>query len=305
LVRLGVRMIWVGVESKSNAHSKTRGIDLKALFRELKEKGIVVQASTILFQDHHDEQTIHEDIDWVIGLDSDLVQFMNYTPYPSTSLYAKLEDEGRLKDVDYRHQHGQGELVFDHPHFTDPRDHARILREAFRKKYRTAGPGILNMAITAVTGYRRARNDYEDRKARGLAWNPETLRYEPSEKPEPDRFMRHRVRVMRLIAANVRPVLLPAWVFAPNRQSRAKARDAMRLFDEVLGKATWSERVRGLGLVATGALEAARTALGRLFGRESIVRQPPMRCTVYPRDHRTHASQPLPHGLPVTVENEE
>ena len=35
LVRLGVRMIWVGVESKNNNHDKTRGIDFKSLFAEL------------------------------------------------------------------------------------------------------------------------------------------------------------------------------------------------------------------------------------------------------------------------------
>ncbi|ETR69355.1 MAG: radical SAM domain-containing protein [Candidatus Magnetoglobus multicellularis str. Araruama] len=97
LVRLGVRMIWVGVESKINSHAKTKGIDLKKLFNKLQSNGIVVIASAILFQDHHDPETIQDEIDWVISLGSNLVQFMNYTPFPTTALYDGLKKEGRLK----------------------------------------------------------------------------------------------------------------------------------------------------------------------------------------------------------------
>jgi len=294
LVRLGVRMIWIGVESKANAHNKTKGIDLHALIAELQSKGIVVQASSILFQDHHDARTIHEDIDWVIGLGSDLVQFMNYTPYPTTSLYEQLEKEGRLKDVDYRYQHGQGELNFDHPHFKNPKDHARIVRQAFRKKYQTDGPGILNMAITALRGYLRAREDFDERRRRSLVWNPETLRYERSEdnpkskiqnpkSAEPDRFMKQRIRAMRRIAFTYRPALLAAWVFAPNRTARERARNAMKLYNETFGKPKTAERLRSAALVGTGALEFARIYWGKLRGREGIVRQPPMKRTEYQR----------------------
>ena len=309
LVRLGVRMIWIGVESKANAHNKTKGIDLHALIAELQSKGIVVQASSILFQDHHDERTIHEDIDWVIGLGSDLVQFMNYTPYPTTSLYEQIKKEGRLKDVAYRYQHGQGELNFDHPHFKDPKDHARIVREAFRKKYQTDGPGILNMAITALRGYLRAREDFDERRRRGLVWNPETLRYEPgnanlpigkkSDNPgnanlpigtKPDRFMKQRIRAMRRIAFTYRPALLAAWVFAPNHTARERARNAMKLYDEAFGKPKAAERLKSMALVGTGAIEFARIYWGKLRGRDGIVRQPPTKRTEYTRT--PHAQAP-------------
>jgi len=307
LVRLGVHLVWIGIESRSNKHGKIQGIDIKALIEELQDKGIVVQASSILFQDHHDPRTIQEDIDWVISLNSNLLQFMNYTPYPSTSLYKQMEEEGRLKDVHYRHQHGQGRLIFDHPHFSDPRDHVEILKAAFRQKFETHGPGILNMAITAIEGYRRALADHQRRQRLGLNWNPETMRYEQSATPRPDRFMELRLRKMQKIAMNIRVVLQAARVYAPNSAARARAVSTIKLFNQVLGKPSLADRLKSRALVMTGAYESARLAVHQAKGHESIVRQPPVKRTVYPEDislrgnefiHRTvgHPARDEPRG---------
>ena len=55
-------------ESKANLFEKTRGIDLNGLIRDIQDHGITVLASAILFLEHHDKKTIHEDIDWAIEL---------------------------------------------------------------------------------------------------------------------------------------------------------------------------------------------------------------------------------------------
>lgn len=282
LVRLGVRMVWIGVESKKNSHQKTRGIDMRALIEELRSKGIVVNASAILFQEHHDAEALREDIDWVIGLGSDLVQFMNYTPFPRTGLYEKLQSEGLLKKIDYRHAHGQGELAFHHPHFKNPGDHFGILREAFKRKYRADGPGVLNMALTAVRGYRKAVAEFIKRQADGLAWDPETLRYVKSEKPAPDEFMLLRIKKMEKIARNVRLVLPAAFVFSPNMKSRRKALRAMAIYRSTMGRLTLKERLVSGVMIVTGLVEQARLLAARLTGREHVVRQPSMRRTEYP-----------------------
>ncbi|HRZ84115.1 MAG TPA: hypothetical protein P5069_16830, partial [Candidatus Hydrogenedentes bacterium] len=283
LVRLGIRMVWIGVETKYSKHPKTRDIDLHALIAELRSKGIVVQASIILFQDHHDERTIREDIDWVVGLDSDLVQFMNYTAIPTTTLHDTLRAEGRIKDISPRLLHGAGELNFDHPHFKNPADHARILRDAFRSKYRAGGPGVVNMALTAVRGYLRLSEEHKARQRRGEVWNPETLRYEPAPGggAAPDLFMRARLRMMKQMVRIYRPSLLAGWVYAPNRAARKKAREAMALYTQAFGKLRMADRVAALVLVVTGGVELARIALSKLLGREGIVRQPPCRRTEY------------------------
>ncbi len=293
LVRLGVHLVWIGVESRSNRHSKVQGIDVAALIEELQTKGIVVQASSILFQDHHDAQTIAEDIDWVIGLGANLTQFMNYTPYPTTGLYQQMEREGRLEDVHYRHHHGQGRLVFRHPHFADPESHVAILRRAFRQKLEADGPGVLNMAITAIRGYERARRDHRRRQGLGLCWNPETLRYEPSARPRSDAFMDLRLRKMERIAQNIRPILQAARLYAPNAAARGKARDTIAHFDRVLGKPSPKERARSLALVATGAVEAARLTWHQARGHESVPRHPPSKRVTHPATLRLVAQPPV------------
>ncbi len=283
LVRLGVHLVWIGVESKRSAFEKTKGIDLSALIAELRAKGIAVNASAILFQDHHDEQTLREDIDYVIGLDSDLVQFMNYTPLPATALTAELSAEGRLNDTPYRFLHGAGGLAFVHPHINDRRKHVRYLREAFRRKFLAHGPGVLSMAQTAIAGYRRAVADHARRMRDGLAWNPATLRYERTDTPVRDEFMESRIRMMRKIATNIRLVLTAARVYAPNGAARKKAKAVARDFTETLGPAPLPARLASLALVATAAVEWLRTRAARLAGRESVIYQPPSKRVEYPR----------------------
>jgi len=207
-VRMGISRVWVGVESKTNTHDKVRGIDLTKLFEELQSKGIIVLASTILFLDHHDKKNINEEIDWVIGLNSDLIQFMNYTAWPTTGLYEKLENENRLKNNPYRNQHGAGELNFDHPHFKDAKSHEDYLRHAFRKKYEKTGPSIAGMALTAIRGYTQALKDFEYRENERLAWDIESHSYVKMNNPPEDEFMKIRIKNMRDEALRYRPLLL-------------------------------------------------------------------------------------------------
>jgi len=281
LVRLGVRMIWVGVESKYSSHDKTKGINVKSLVDELRSKGIIVNASTILFLDHHNEETIREEIDWVISLNSDLIQFMNYTPLPSTTLHNDLKADGRLKRLECRHIHGAGELAFEHPHFKDRKVHVSYLKNAFKKKYVTDGPGIVNMAITAVQGLEKARFEYRERQEAGMAWNPETLQYEKNNCPDKDEFMILRIRKMERIAMNIRPILLPAFVFGPNRNARKKVRETAVLYRKVLGPPGFKVLLMSSALVVTGVVEQVRLWINRLMGRESIVYNPRSKVTEY------------------------
>ncbi len=282
LVRAGISRIWVGVESKRNLHDKTKGIDLKELFRELRSKGIIVLASTILFHDHHDRDTIQEEIDWVIDLDTDLVQFMNYHPWPGTPLYEDLDRESRLKNVHYRHQHGAGELNFVHPHIKNPEDHERYLKGAFRRTYERNGPSIVRMAQTALNGYLQAVKDYEERQSRGMAWNAESLRYEKNGSPEADSFMLERIKVMKEEAMRYSPSLLPALVFGPTMKSRRKTFSLMRLYSRATGRPKVTDILKSFLLTASACVEFCRVTIRRAQGHEGIVRQPPVHRVEYP-----------------------
>ncbi len=282
LVRAGISRLWVGVESKTNLHDKTKGIDLKKLFRELRSKGIIVLASTILFQDHHDEETIKEEIDWVIDLDTDLIQFMNYHPWPGTPLHEDLKQQNRLKNVPYRYQHGAAELNFDHPHIRNPLDHEKYLRQAFRENYMKSGPSIVNMAKTALTGYMQAIRDYEERQIEGRSWNADSLRYEKNGRADVDKFMLERILVMKDEAMRYFPSLIPALLFGPNMKSRMKTLSVIKLYCKAMGFPGFTDSMKAIALTASASVEFCRTLFHRLNGHEGIIRQPPVHRVEYP-----------------------
>ncbi len=154
MVRLGVIYLWIGVESKQSLFDKTHGVDVKALIEEIRGKGIMVLASTILFLEHHDRQTIQGDIDYAISLAPDFTQFMQFGPVPQTALYLDYKEQGKLIDpseMPYEEWHGQKRINFRHPNFTSEETEV-ILREAFQKEYETLGPGILRSCDTMIRG---------------------------------------------------------------------------------------------------------------------------------------------------------
>ncbi len=292
-VRMGISRVWIGVESKANTHDKVKGIDLKELFEELQANGIAVLASAILFQDHHDRSAIIEEIDWVNSLNSDLVQFMNYTPWPTTGLYEKFEDEGRLKDIPYRYQHGAGELNFDHPHFKNAADHEKYLYNAFRKKYKKDGPAIMKMALTAVRGYNKAVDDYKKRALEGMIWNGETLRYEKNVIHSIDEFMKLRIEMMRSEALRYRPALLPAMIFSPNHAARLKVFETIKIFNATFGKPGFKDIIKSAILLTSGLIESIRNAIAKLMGREGVIRQPSMHRVEYPLQNLSSESSKI------------
>lgn len=273
-VRMGISRVWIGVESKTNSHDKVKGIDLKQLIAELQDHGIIVLASTILFQDQHDRDTIIDEIDWVNSLDSDMVQFMNYTPWPTTGLYEKLDSEGRLKKIPYRNQHGAGMLSFEHPYFKNALDHERYLFNAFRKKYRAGGPAIANMALTAVKGYIKAVADSNERMKNGYTWDKGTLRYVKNCDYSADGYMKIRLDVMKSEALRYRPALYPAMIFSPNSSARKKVYRTIKHYNETFGRPGIGLKLKSLILLLSAVMESLRIRISEIRGREGLIRQP-------------------------------
>jgi hypothetical protein len=277
LVRLGVNFLWIGVESKANLFEKTRGIDLHDLIADLQNHGITVLASAILFLEHHDKETIHDDIDWAIGLESDLLQFMELGPTPGTRLYQEYEAAGKMiPGIPWPRKHGQDEIWFRHPHFTLP-ETAGYLRDAFVKKYQTHGPGVLNMAMTAVRGYLKVKAEIEEREESGIAWDSKTLRYVSGGNPSPDAFMLQRLDSMKRNALRFRPAFSSTLKYAPNAQAAEKCRAVMALYDEAFGPMTISDRVKSAAVRLLAFRESRR-----MEKDGTIMRQPPTHRIIYP-----------------------
>ncbi len=242
LVRLGVCAVWMGLETREEIFGKLQGIDVRRLIRELQSKGISVMSSSILFMEHHDRKSLDDDIEWAVSMDTDLHQFMQLTPLPGTPLYERYQREGKLiAKFPYTRLSGQNVLAFHHPHFRSE-DARGLTFRAFRRKYKAGGPGIVNMARTAIEGYERAVQDVAARQAQGVRWNPQTTQYDQRNGQGEDGYMRQRIAGLRQRASEFRPILWSAWLFSPNRAARQKCRRLMRHYRRVFGRPTAGDR---------------------------------------------------------------
>ncbi len=211
LVRLGVNFLWLGVESKREVYEKNRGIDFPALIAQLRRRGISVLASAILFLEHHDQETIWEDIDFAISLQPDYLQFMQLGPIPGTALYADYEKKGwLLPEVPYEEQHGQDKIWFRHPHFT--REESQdFTRRAFAKDYLLNGASFIRSMRTALWGYQYVRQ-------------------------HPDSRVRLRTSSFRHLLEQMRHFLLAARVFSANPQTTRLVREVKKEFQQLFGR---------------------------------------------------------------------
>ncbi len=183
LVRLGVQFVWIGVESKREAYAKNRGTDFHQTVRELRNRGISVMASAILFLEHHDKQSIWEDVDYAISLQPDYLQFMQLGPMPGTALHDAYLRSGKiLEEVPYEEQHGQDQIWFRHPEFTREESRA-FLKAAFVRDYRRNGASLLRSIDTMLRGYRYAVTHADPRvrrRARSFVLTPQLRCFLPA-----------------------------------------------------------------------------------------------------------------------------
>ncbi|MBN2717347.1 MAG: cobalamin-dependent protein [Deltaproteobacteria bacterium] len=156
IVRLGVIFIWIGFETKNRSGSYEKNVsnDGPALVQQLRNVGVSVLASGILCLEEHTPDNIQEDIDYMVELNADLVQFMLYTPLPVTALYTRLKGKGLIKeDLPFEDWHGQQVLNWRHPAF--PGDSAeQWLNRAFKMEYEANLSSVFRMVETAFRGYK-------------------------------------------------------------------------------------------------------------------------------------------------------
>jgi hypothetical protein len=236
LARLGVKFLWMGVETKNQEANfeKNRGLDPKALIRKLRDHGISVLASGILCMEHHTPDNIQIDIDHLVGMESDLVQFMLLIPLPVTDLYRDFQKRGLLKtDMPFEDWHGQKTLNFEHPAF--PGDAAeRWIKAAFRKDYEENSSSMYRLIETSFRG------------ARTLAAK--------SESGDSDPWLARRAEQLRKRTLDYAPILAAIEKHAVNDRERQRALDLERKITAAFGPRTI---VAKLGRAASVLLSAA------------------------------------------------
>ncbi len=246
LARLGVEFLWLGVESQKEVYEKNKGVDFHALIAELRDHGITVLASGILFLEHHDRQTIEDEIDFMVSLKADLVQFMQLGPMPQTALYQDYQRRGLLRDdVPLEEQHGQDRIWFHHPHFEREETHD-ILKGAFERDYQVNGASLLRIFETTARGALHLTGDRPRIQASRRAFEQRCAEY--------------------------RPMLRWLRVFAPFASMRAQVRRVEALYTQVLGPETLAQRALSLGALPFVLREWANARLGRNMYQPPTVR---------------------------------
>jgi hypothetical protein len=162
LVEIGIATIWLGLESPGSNYAKLDGADTLKLTRELREHGIVLLGSTIIGLEHHTPQNINEEIEHAIAHETDLHQFMLYTPVPGTPLYFEMARQGRMLDVDLADIHGQHAFNFQHAAISREQS-TRSLAWAFQRDFERNGPSLFRICRTTFAGYMRYKNHPDPR----------------------------------------------------------------------------------------------------------------------------------------------
>jgi hypothetical protein len=162
LVEIGIASIWLGLESPRSNYSKLEGADTLKLTRELREHGIVLLGSTIIGLEHHTPANIDEEIEFAVSHETDLHQFMLYTPVPGTPLYREMADQGRLLDVNLADIHGQHAFNFEHAAISREQS-TRSLAHAFERDFERNGPSLFRICRTTFAGWMRYKNHPDPR----------------------------------------------------------------------------------------------------------------------------------------------
>ena len=154
LVELGISSIWLGLESPRSNYSKLDGADTVRMSRELRSHGITLLGSTIIGLEHHTPENIAAEIEHAVAHQTDLHQFMLYTPVPGTPLYRDMAEQGKLLDVDLADIHGQ--LGFNFEHASISREESKKLLDwAFWRDFERNGPSLFRICRTSLEGWKR------------------------------------------------------------------------------------------------------------------------------------------------------
>ena len=160
LVALGVVWVWLGLEGKDSRYEKLVGTDTMAMVRSLQSHGIRVLGSSIIGLEEHTRENIDDVIDDAVAHNTELHQFMLYTPIPGTPLFAELEAKGAILGVTEMSPgdiHGQLKFNYRHPNITDDEETEFLLR-AFHRDFEINGPSIVRIIRTVLRGWKRYKN---------------------------------------------------------------------------------------------------------------------------------------------------
>jgi len=112
LAESGCGLLYIGVESMSNANLATYGKsffkaeEISGLLAKIQKWGILIRASIIFGMDGDDPDVFRNTVDFLVREKVAYAEFFILTPMPGTALRRKLEEEDRIIDYDWSNYDG-------------------------------------------------------------------------------------------------------------------------------------------------------------------------------------------------------
>jgi radical SAM superfamily enzyme YgiQ (UPF0313 family) len=255
LVELGIASIWIGLESPQSRYAKLAGADTVKLASELRAHGIVLLGSTIIGLEHHTPENITAEIEHAVAHDTDLHQFMLYTPVPGTPLYREMREQGRLLDVDLADIHGQEAFNFRHAAIS--REESRsFLDWAFQRDFERNGPSLFRICRTSFAGWMRHKDHPNPRVRQRIHREARVLRHAYAASlwamerrlRDTNAAVADRVRALRqelerefgIVAALASRLLGPLLSWTSAREERRYARGKSYNPGVIVGRKNWA-----------------------------------------------------------------
>ncbi len=107
----------IGVESMISPYVKNRGIDLRKEIEKYQSAGIRIAATFIVGHDWHNQTNIWEDVDKIQQLGASGYIVSNMMMERGTTIFSKMQADGRLLDVPPEFEATYGYQSFRHPNF--------------------------------------------------------------------------------------------------------------------------------------------------------------------------------------------
>jgi hypothetical protein len=257
LVDLGIASIWLGLESAQSGYAKLEGADTLQLTRELREHGIVLLGSTIIGLEHHTPENIGAEIEHALAHQTDLHQFMLYTPVPGTPLHREMAEQGRLlDDVDLADIHGQDRFNFQHAAISRE-ESKQFLESAFQWDFERNGPSLFRICRTTFQGWMRYKNHPDPRVRERFHRETRALRHayaavlwamehrlnsaNGSMVPQIRALRKDMEREFGFVTAAASRILGPVLWWTSLREDRRLARGSRHEPPTIIGRRNWAE----------------------------------------------------------------
>jgi hypothetical protein len=247
----GVDTLWIGVESKLTALKKRKGAAPEEVFPALHAVGIKTVGSWILGEDEQTPDTLGEDVEYFISLDSTFQQLSIMTVFPSLPLWRQMKKRGRVPEgVRWEDYHLFGE-TFRHPHFTHEQMVGHLDR-MYTRIHEENGPALMKVLEVSLNGYEHCM-----RSSSSL-------------------LREHKSKLFRKRCMTYAPLVRTALVHAPSERVRQRIARLRLRHEEVFGKPPPAEQ-----RMAERIQRLADEEMARLRNGPGPIRHEPFRRYTY------------------------